>query len=74
MIGHTLIKYKKSLVVWGGYYHAEDDDFRYRSPTFLYILPAGLLTGCNDVKWFVLFCTFKIKILFQLFNMIFGKL
>lgn len=50
-----MIKYKKSLIVWGGYYHAEDNDFRYRSSTFLYILPAGFLTGSNDVKWFVLF-------------------
>ncbi|VDK75335.1 unnamed protein product [Litomosoides sigmodontis] len=51
VVGHTMIKYKKSLIVWGGYYHAEDNDFRYRSSTFLYILPAGLLTSCNDVKW-----------------------
>ncbi|CAG9536269.1 unnamed protein product [Cercopithifilaria johnstoni] len=51
VVGHTMIKYKKSLIVWGGYHHAEDNDFRYRSSTFLYILPAGLLTGCNDVKW-----------------------
>lgn len=48
-----MIKFKKSLIVWGGYYHAEDNDFRYRSSTFLYILPAGLLTAYNDVKWFV---------------------
>uniref|UniRef100_A0A915Q7E6 Uncharacterized protein n=1 Tax=Setaria digitata TaxID=48799 RepID=A0A915Q7E6_9BILA len=53
VIGHTMIKYKKALVVWGGYYHAEDNDVRYRSSTFLYILPAGLLTGCSDVKWLV---------------------
>ncbi|KAM3719644.1 Kelch domain-containing protein [Dirofilaria immitis] len=51
VVGHTMIKYNKALIVWGGYYHAEGNDFRYRSSTFLYILPAGLLTGCHDVKW-----------------------
>lgn len=51
VVGHTMIEYKKSLIVWGGYYFEEDNEFRYRSSTFLYILPAGLLTGCKDVKW-----------------------
>uniref|UniRef100_A0A1I8ERN0 Kelch domain-containing protein family protein n=1 Tax=Wuchereria bancrofti TaxID=6293 RepID=A0A1I8ERN0_WUCBA len=50
VVGHTMIEYKKSLIVWGGYYFEEDNEFRYRSSTFLYILPAGLLTGCKDVK------------------------
>ncbi|VDN01290.1 unnamed protein product [Thelazia callipaeda] len=51
VVGHTMVECNKALIIWGGYYHAEEDDIRHRSSSFLHILPAGLLADSKRIKW-----------------------
>lgn len=42
VVGHTMVSYEGSLIVWGGYSQNEEQEVEYRSPSQIYVLPAAI--------------------------------
>ncbi|VDM39803.1 unnamed protein product [Toxocara canis] len=50
VVGHSMVNYQGSLLVWGGYSHGVGDEIHYRPTNQIYVLPAALTTRDHGVQ------------------------
>uniref|UniRef100_A0A0M3IGM9 Kelch domain-containing protein n=2 Tax=Ascaris TaxID=6251 RepID=A0A0M3IGM9_ASCLU len=53
VVGHAMVNYEGSLIVWGGYSQCEDEEVHYRPTDQIYVLPAGIMTQSSVIKWII---------------------